>query len=534
MPDQSSENAYQAALVTRDRALQARQESIDVLRRLLSQMEDDPLVQKARANLDKILENPEVITDEVFNNIMSKTGEVLDANYDQQVQQVLAAARSKGVSGPALQLTLQRAKEARATAIASAYRDAIIERASTGLQTSLDAINQTSSLLNNLFNQQRVVTEDLVNTMQTVVEEPFRNVGPAELPQAAAPSGAGQWRPITANYPTESPFSKETVQAFNPATGKVEWVTPEMKAQLDAQNQAYWDTRNQRAREADAEAERQYQQWKAQNLAGGERPAVTPMPQTVVQPSKTPTGETITLPISQFQGGGTTAPVSGMAGVGSDLISNLKSAATSGVSQIQNAVTGAMSGLTGLGNTIAQNFQSALKAPTSVQTQYTTIPGTNIETGAANLPGGAAQAASLGKQLVQQYGSKAVIGTSSGPGVRYDTTSAGSGKGVTGVYGQTPAGGAAAAARAEGAASSAAAAAQRAADEARYKAALELSAKGLGTGAGAWGLLPPVAGPAGAGAAGAGGGGAGWWDAAKKAATAGFTGLGAAFAGMFK
>jgi len=191
--DASSEAAYQASLVTRDRALQSRQESIDIMKRLISQMEDDPLMTLARQSLEKILQNPDVITDEVFNNIMSKTQEVLDANYDTQVEQFLDTARSRGVTGDTLAIQLSKAKNARAQGMASAYRDALIARSKEGLTTSLEAINSTFTNLNNFFQNKRIATEGLVNAVQSVVQnpnygEPFRNEG---APAAAMIGGGG-------------------------------------------------------------------------------------------------------------------------------------------------------------------------------------------------------------------------------------------------------------------------------------------------------------------------------------------------------
>ena len=186
--DRSSEAAYQASLVTRDRALTAQQESIDLMKRLIAQMEDDPLMTKARESLEEILENPDVITDEVFNNIMSKTQEVLNANYESQVDQFLDSARGRGVSGDTLAIQLSKAKNARAQGMAAAYRDAIIARSKEGLTTSMEAINTAFSQLNNFFQNKRIATEDLVNIHQSVVPETFRNYGP---PSQATPSGVG-------------------------------------------------------------------------------------------------------------------------------------------------------------------------------------------------------------------------------------------------------------------------------------------------------------------------------------------------------
>jgi hypothetical protein len=187
----SNEAIYQAALITEQRALTGHQDAIDIMQRLLASMGDDPLLAQTKENLMKILENPEVITDEVFNNIMSKTGEILDTNYDQQVQEVLGAARSKGVSGPALQVTLQKAKEARASAMASAYRDAIISRSESGLKTSMDAITSASNLLTQLFDQQRVLTTDIANVMRETVEAPFRNYGVDSVQEGQVSGGGG-------------------------------------------------------------------------------------------------------------------------------------------------------------------------------------------------------------------------------------------------------------------------------------------------------------------------------------------------------
>ena len=189
--DTSSEAAYQASLVTRDRALAAQQQSIDLLQRLLAQMGNDPLIVQARESLSKILANPSVITDEVFNNIMSKTQEVMDADYDSQISQFIDNARSKGVTGDTLGIQLQKAKNARASGMAAAYRDAIVQRSKEGLTTSIEAVNTTFNALNTLMANQRVATEDLVNVYQSVVPEPFRNYGaPAEaLPAGAAGAG---------------------------------------------------------------------------------------------------------------------------------------------------------------------------------------------------------------------------------------------------------------------------------------------------------------------------------------------------------
>jgi len=186
--DASSDAAYEASLITRDRALAAQQQSIDLLQRLLSQMGDDPLLVMAKESLTKIIANPSVITDEVFSNIMSKTQEVMDANYDSQVNQFLDNARSKGVTGDTLAIQLQKAKNARAQGMAAAYRDAIVARAKEGLTTSIDAINTAFNAVNQSLTNQRVATEDLVNVYQNVVPEPFRNYG---APSQALPAGAG-------------------------------------------------------------------------------------------------------------------------------------------------------------------------------------------------------------------------------------------------------------------------------------------------------------------------------------------------------
>lgn len=187
----SNESIYQAALITEQRALDGHTQAIDLLQRLLDSMGDDPLLVQTKTNLQKILENPEVITDEVFNNIMSKTGEILDTNYDQQVQEVLGAARAKGVSGPALQVTLQKAKQARAVAMASAYREAIIARSESGLKTNMDAITSATNLLNQLFTNQRATSQDLATVMRETVPAPFRNYGVDEVQSADPAAGGG-------------------------------------------------------------------------------------------------------------------------------------------------------------------------------------------------------------------------------------------------------------------------------------------------------------------------------------------------------
>lgn len=199
--DASSAAAYEASIVTRDRALAAQQQSIDIIKRLISQMEDDPLMTLARESLEKILKNPEVITDEVFGNIMSKTQEVLNANYDSQVEQFLDTARSRGVTGDTLAIQLSKAKNARAQGMAAAYRDALIARAKEGLTTSIDAINTTFSNLNAFYQNKRVASEDLVNIYQSVVPEPFQNYGAPGAGGAGGGGGAGvMYSPIQADY----------------------------------------------------------------------------------------------------------------------------------------------------------------------------------------------------------------------------------------------------------------------------------------------------------------------------------------------
>lgn len=221
--DASSEAAYQASVTTRDRALEAQKQSIDIMKRLLSQMEDDPLLALARESLEKILKNPEVITDEVFSNIMSKTQEVLDANYDSQIEQFLDTARSRGVSGDTLAIQLQKAKSARAQGMAAAYRDTLIARAKEGLATSIEAVNATFSSLSQHNAQKLQATEDLVNLYQSVVPEPFRNYG---APSEAMPTGAGGGggaggarTPINIDYSTLTP----TMLAGELPLGTSEW-----------------------------------------------------------------------------------------------------------------------------------------------------------------------------------------------------------------------------------------------------------------------------------------------------------------------
>lgn len=193
---------YEASLVTRDRALKGKQDAIDVLTRLLSQLENNEMADIIREKLEVIIDNPSVITDEVFNNIMSATNEVLDATYENETREFLDAARARGVSGPALQTQLQRAKNAKTEALAQAYRDAIIQRAQEGLSTQLEAIGQLSNFLMQFFDQKRVLTEDLANVLQSVVEEPFVNPGPPSLPQApgGGSGGGSAWSPIMGDY----------------------------------------------------------------------------------------------------------------------------------------------------------------------------------------------------------------------------------------------------------------------------------------------------------------------------------------------
>jgi len=201
---QAGPDIYQAALVTRDRALQGRQDAIDVLRRTISQLEGNPMAQLLQEKLELIIEHPSVITDEVFNNIMSATNEMLDATYDSETRQFLDTARARGITGPALQSQLQKAKSAKTQALAQAYRDAVIARAQEGRTTQLEAVNQLNNFLSNFFNQKRVLTEDLANVLRSVVEEPYVNPGPPALPQAPSAGGAGgagAWVPIMGEYP---------------------------------------------------------------------------------------------------------------------------------------------------------------------------------------------------------------------------------------------------------------------------------------------------------------------------------------------
>jgi hypothetical protein len=535
--DQGSINAYNAALVTRDRAIQGRQDAIDVLNRLLAQMGDDPLVVKAKENLQKLLENPEVITDEVFGNIMSKTTEVMDSNYNTQVSEVLNAARSKGITGPALQATLQKAKESRAIAIAGAYRDALIERANSGLKTNLDAINATSNLLNNLFNQQRVVSEDLANVMRETVEEPFLNVTP-DLPQAGVVNAPAQYTPIDngiaalnartpalgSDYiPPDWADSRNPVTPANSGTvygnqanglpGTAESAAAAEKAAQDrmaADQIAAWGS------QAKSEPGTGYIMG-----ADGVKLLVDKMG-NITKEAPTGSGGVVNLGNSSTPSWNVNALQSAIAGP----VGALSDAAKASSSSIQNAVTGAISGLTGIGDQIAQQFASSLQPASTIKAADTVIPGTNAYTagGTAEANRVAGLVGTINPKTGKAITSNDLIGTTSGAGVR------------------TPAVSAAEQARQSGAAASASAAAEKARQDAIYQRALELQKAGMaaGTSSNVDYVGQAIAEAAKSGAAGAGAAAAkaasssNWWDAAKKAATSGAAGLGAAFAGMFK
>lgn len=468
----SSKSIFEAAVVTRDRALQGRQDAIDVLQRILDQMGDDPLVVKTKENLLAILEHPEVITDEVFNNIMSKTGEVLDSNYDTQVQEVLGAARAKGVSGPALQITLQRAKEGRAVAIAGAYRDALISRAESGLKTNMDAITSATNLLNNLFGQQRVASESLANVMRETVEEPFRNYGPDYFPQEAGippeadasgqPGGGGRgalpmnflpqdpnWgkmdsdmlaraaalrgedingNPLPSadattygNQPSGQPGTKASSEAATAAYEKAK--ADADVAAIKAQYGSKEDQKGASLAGTYVLPDGTYTNIPPNDVSGYEKDPVTGL----MRPYDTSTGyRTSAQPAS-------TQPA-------------IPSVQPQPTSSVQSAISKAMAPISSIGSTIAGYFgatpaiaapQSVLALPTRIQANlpYTqgAAYGPNYQEstispvgGAPISAGGGAPEAARGEQLVAQYGAPSVIGTTAGYGVR-DTDVAGYG-----------------------------------------------------------------------------------------------------------
>lgn len=484
--DKSNESAYQAALVTEQRAIDGRQQSIDLLQRLIAQMGDDPLLVKTKENLTKILDNPEVITDEVFNNIMSKTGEILDTNYDQQVQEVLGAARAKGVSGPALQVTLQKAKQQRASAIAGAYRDAIISRAESGLKTNMDAITSATNLLQNLFSNQRVASEDLVNVLTSTIPAPFRNYGVDDVnPGVLSNGGAGgapggTWRSID-----------NGIAELNARTAPLGTVVGNEGALRAADNQQA---------ELDAELRDVTAAQAARNAASLWNPDGTPKnpirapanaPQTPGIDSGLGTDPNkLNLGVDPNSGNYGVNPNSGYAGSGTAMINGkayvLKDGmltevpirsdtnyslplregdyptptgykdsviqpavdAASRESAIQASVAKAMDSFKNLGSTIPNNFAPSQPISTLAPINYGDKlgaaygpAGTNyveqtITTpdGGPIIAGGNAQEAARGADLVSRYGAANVIGTSSGFGVQTPTGKAAAGAPVRPGY----------------------------------------------------------------------------------------------------
>lgn len=445
--DATSDSAYQASLVTRDRALQSRQDAIDVLQRLLAQMDDDPLVTKARTNLEKILENPEVITDEVFNNIMSKTSEVLDSNMDQQIADTLAVARNRGITGPALAMQLDRAKNARASAMASAYRDAIIERSKMGKSTLIEAINATQSFMTQFFQNKRLLTEDLANVLQTIVEEPFQNQGAPGGAQAGGVPGVSRGTPINIDYGTGRRLGEPT-PAEAAAQAEAERLRIEMARQNDADNFA--------ARVRDGDYMRNM------STPGG----------TVTQPEGAKTGASLGsagtidgMSVEEFLNqarGGISSPQAPV-NVGSNINQTLQKTAQDSVNsmlslsplnpgmvagttasqQLQNATQGAQtatSGLVGLGADLASRLTtSGINKPNYIRTQPQTAT-INPTTQQADSRGGAEGSITVADQAPIYFGGGTqeavrakslanqgydVIGTSEGAGVRYSASPAG-------------------------------------------------------------------------------------------------------------
>lgn len=428
MADASSRAAYEAALITQNRALQARQDAIDVMRRLLEEFDTDPLITKAKEALTDILENPDVITDEVFNNIMSKTTEVLDANFDSQVSEMLGYARKNNISGSALQLGLQRAKNARATAIAGAYRDAIIQRSQEGLKTQTEALNSTMQYMTNFFQQKRVVSEDLANVLNTVVEAPFENFGP---PAVAEPGTVGGTRPIPVNYNTPGSegfnlqgfsLNQDKKLVYDAVTGQL--VTPEVAAQEKFRREQEMNQKNADARSRDALVRRDDSGGAYQDLLAQIRGLSGPAAKKV-----SPDGSTVNgVPVDQWlkmQSENVGAQSNALSPAVSPTVSNLtpggptiQDASVSG--QTAEGQAGAISNLqrvSGPGYSTINGQDYAYGPDAGGPKGSSTIQGAGLDTGSVTF-GGGADAVSRSKKLIAQFGAGSLIGTTAGPGVK--------------------------------------------------------------------------------------------------------------------
>lgn len=454
----SNEAAYQAALITEQRALDGHTQAIDLLQRLLDSMGDDPLLVQTKTNLQKILENPEVITDEVFNNIMSKTGEILDTNYDQQVQEVLGAARSKGVSGPALQVTLQKAKQARAVAMASAYREAIISRSESGLKTNMEAIASATNLLNQLFTNQRATSQDLATVMREVVPAPFRNSGVDDVqaadPNAGGGGGAGGAgggsKPLTMDFSQTGglgAWGENLAKEQAAATETAARATDLAQAKSQAEFEAYWAKWGANGTAAQKAAD--------QAVAGKATPAAVPgtpgMPVGLTADeqlgAQAPASGTGTFEMNgksyTMDANGSITPVDYTAydtskrNGGIPLLYNPNPLSAPSISSptgrdlMQAQIKSAMAPLSSVASTVQNNF--APGAPISIlkPVDYGTTLGAAYNNGnpyteqtlttpgaAPIVAGGGAAEATRGAQLVSTYGAPAVIGTTAGFGVR--------------------------------------------------------------------------------------------------------------------
>jgi len=472
----SNESAYQAALITEQRALDGHTQAIDLLQRLLDSMGDDPLLVQTKTNLQKILENPEVITDEVFNNIMSKTGEILDTNYDQQVQEVLGAARAKGVSGPALQVTLQKAKQQRAVAMAGAYREAIIARSESGLKTNMEAIASATSLLNNLFTNQRVASEDLATVMREVVPAPFRNYGVDDV-QAGGSGGNGASLSTAGGGQVSTAPSGEALGAWGERMAAQQAAAAEAEARAtdlanaksDAEFKAYWDKWGVNGTAMQ----------KAQDQANAGKPVTTvPATPAALTPEKLAamTADERIAAEGPASGTGTVIKDGKMYQV--DAQGNIKlvdyadydtsnrnggvplmtqnpnplsapstpstpnvstSSSPTGAELMQSQIKAAMAPLTSVASTVQNNFAPSQPISVLKPVDYGTTLGEaynngkpyteqtiTTPAGGAIVAGGNAAEASRGAQLVATYGADKVLGSTAGYGVRQTGTIAGS------------------------------------------------------------------------------------------------------------
>lgn len=445
---------FEAALVTRDRALQARSESLDVLKRLLEEMDNNDLAKTLKERLDLILENPSLITDEVFNNIMSRTAEVMDVTYDQEVSDVLNAARSQGISGAALQVRLDRAKQAKAQALAGAYRDALIQRAAEGRTNELAVIQQTQNFLSNFFEQKRLLTEDLVNVLNTIVPEPFENPGPPATAQApAGGGGGGGFRPIMGDYTPSNPLGQDLA---------VERQRLEQERELLRQMAQANDDPSQRPL-AIEERLRREQEARLRELAQQQK-SQSSQDQLIEAAARREAG----LPVLNPGEGYITDSQGNTIASNSDLQSRLQA---QGQQSLQDAGFGALSPATedttqqALNGQISK-FSQVRTTPSGTQFQLAFDPktfalpaGSTVTTQGAegfrggqeatiNIPGqqgisfggGAQEAARVARDLIPNFGLENVIGTSEGAGVRKGFTPAHSGGQTASIVGKTDSG----------------------------------------------------------------------------------------------